>query len=222
VFNAFRQEDQQPMSLPEKARPQEDAPLARVPEEGFAPALAPSAPEARSSAVLAPPDPQLAPQLMESAALERPSVAEGVAVNTLPAQIDAGQVAPASTPSQASVPSLPAPPKVPAMPESSVGQGGNITNMVVYATQEGATLRIGGDAPLVCTHMLLRNPDRLAIDCAGQWNVRVPGVPRNKFIKAIRVGQQGDSTRFAVDLHQAPASYRMVQTSPQGIDVRLR
>jgi len=233
VLNAFKLEERQslPALLPEKARPHEDSPLTRVPAAGTVPALAPSAPEARSSAALAPPTPQIAPLPEEHASLDPVPVAEHasldsvpVAVKTVPAQIDAGQAAsPASSP-QAVAPSLPAPPVVPAMPESNVRQRGakHITNIVVYATQEGATLRLGGDAPLACKHMLLRNPDRLALDCPGQWNVTVPGVPQNKFIKAIRAGRQTGSTRLVIDLHQAPASYRVVQTSPQGLDVRLR
>jgi hypothetical protein len=70
--------------------------------------------------------------------------------------------------------------------------------------------------------MLLRNPDRLVLDFDGQWNVSVPVVPQNKLIKAVRVGRQADATRMVIDLHRAPASYRLVKTSPQGLDVRLR
>jgi hypothetical protein len=112
------------------------------------------------------------------------------------------------------------------MPEPSAKQtsGGakNITNLVVFATQEGATLRLGGDRPLVYTSMLLRDPDRFVLDLEGHWNVNIPGIPQNKLIKAIRVGRQADSTRMVVDLHSAPASCRLIKTSPQGLDVRLR
>jgi hypothetical protein len=220
VLNAFKLEDRQvlPALLPEKTRPHGDSPLA--PAEGSVPMLAPSAPTARSSDVLASPVPQAAPQPEERIAFEPAPVA----VKTVPAQIDAGHAAPPVSTPQAAAPSRPAPPQVPAMPESNARQRGvkNITNIVVYATQEGATLRLGGDAPLACTPMLLRNPDRLALDCPGQWNAHAPGVPQNKFIKAVRVGRQAGATRLVLDLHQAPASYRVVQTSPQGLDLRLR
>ena len=206
----------------EKARPQEDAPPARVPAER--PALAPAVPEAKGSAVLPLPPPRAALQQAESAAGAAP--AEGVAVKTVPAEIDAGQTDPAAAPLQAAAPSLPPPPKIPVMPEPSAKQtrGGskNITNIVVYATQEGATLRLAGDKPLEYTSMLLRGPDRLVIDFEGQWNVHVPALPANRLIKAIRVGRQADSTRMVIDLHRAPASHRLVKTSPQGLDVRLR
>lgn len=211
VLNASKLQDRQdlPASLPEKTR---------VFVEGSVPALAPAAPEVRSGAALAPPVPQVAPQPEERAAFEP----EPVVVKTVPAQIDAGQ-APAFSP-QAVAPSLPAPPAAQAIPVPNLGQRGakNITNIVVYATQEGATLRLGADAPLTCTPMLLRNPDRLALDCSGQWHVNVPGVPQNKFIKALRAGRQNGATRLVLDLHQAPASYRLVQTSPRGLDLRLR
>jgi hypothetical protein len=112
------------------------------------------------------------------------------------------------------------------MPEPVAKQTGkgvkNIPSAVVYVTQEGVTLRLGGDAPLECKPMLLRNPDRLALDFEGQWNVSTPVVPQNKLIKTVRVGRQADATRMVIDLHRAPASYRLVKTSPQGLDVRLR
>jgi hypothetical protein len=229
VFNSFRVEERQGMPAPlaEKMRPQADAPSARV-EERFAavPVLAPSAPEAPGSAALASSAPKAASQVTESAASGRASSAEGVTVKTVPAQIDAGQTAPADSPTQAATPSRAFPPKAPAMPEPGAGQTGggvkNITTAVIYATQEGATLRLGSDKPLVYTSMLLRNPDRLVLDFAGQWNVHAPSVPQNKVIKAVRVGRQADSTRMVIDLHRVPASYRLIKTSPQGLDVRLR
>jgi hypothetical protein len=209
-------------SVTDKARPQDAAPSpVRVHEE-----LAPAAPDAPGSAALAPQAPKASSQPVEHAASERASSAEGVAVKTVPAQIDAGQTGPADSSPQALAPSRPAPPKVAAMPTPAAKQasGGakNITSAVVYVTKEGVNLRLGGDAPLACKPMLLRNPDRLALDFEGQWNVNVPAVPQNKLIKSIRVGRQADSTRLVVDLHQAPASYRLIKTSPQGLDVRLR
>ena len=228
VLNSFKTEERHALPAPvtEKARPQEDAPPARLPADrpAPAPALAPVAPEAQSSAAVLPSPPKAAPQPAESAA--RPSSAEGVTVKTVPAQIDAGQTAPAAVPSQTATPSLPLPPKIPVMQEPSAKQtsGGtnNITHIVVYATQEGATLRLAGDKPLEYTSMLLRAPDRLVLDFEGHWNVNVPGVPQNRLIKAIRVGRQADSTRMVIDLHRTPASHRLVKTSPQGLDVRLR
>jgi len=223
VLNAFKLEERQglPALLPEKTRPREDNPVTHVPQAaGSVPALAPFAQEGRSGADLAPSASQIAPPPEERAELEPAPVA----VKTVPAQIDVGQAAPPASPPQDAASSRPAPQKAPAMPEPDISQRGpkNITKIVVYVTQEGATLRLGGDAPLACTPMLLRNPDRLALDCPGQWNVNAPGIPQNKFIKAIRVGRQTGATRLVLDLHQVPASYRVVQTSPQGIDLRLR
>ena len=209
VLNTFKLEERQspPALLPEKTRPHEGSTAARVPAEDSVPALAPPALEARSNASLVSPPQLVSPQPAQGAVLEPVPVV----IKTVPAQIDAGHTDPP-------------PPPVSAIAESKGKQRGakNITHIVVYATQEGATLRLGGDAPLACTAMLLRSPDRLALDCPGQWNVNAPGVPQNKFIKAIRVGRQTDATRLVVDLLQAPASYRVVQTSPRGIDVRLR
>jgi len=221
VLNSFRAEERLELFAPaaEKARPQDAAPAARASEERSA-----SAPR---SAALAPSASKAATQPGENLASERASSAEGVAVKTVPAQIDAGQTAPAASPPQAVTPARPAPPKVAAMPEPAAkpaARGGvrNITSAVVYVTQEGVTLRLGADAPLECKSMPLHNPERLVLDCDGQWNVAAPIVPQNKIIKAVRVGRQADSTRMAVDLHRAPASHRLLQTSPRGLDVRLR
>jgi len=221
VFNSYRAEEKQgvPATLAEKARPQDAAPSARLPEDHST--LPPAAPVAPGSASPAPPALKAAPPQAETAPAERPS-----AVKSVPAQIDAGRAAPAASPPQAVAPARPAPPKVAAIPEPSAKQTGkgvkNIPNAVVYVTQEGVTLRLGGEAPIECKPMLLRNPDRLALDFEGQWNVSVPTVPQNKLIKAIRVGRQADVTRMVIDLHRAPASWRLVKTSPQGLDVRLR
>jgi len=216
VLNSFKVGDRHgvPASAAEKAHSQENAPPARILEERAAPAQ--SAPEAASSAALVPPATKSAPQPAESDAAERGSSTAGVAVKTVPAQIDAGP--PPTIP--------PSPPKAPATPEPSAkqtsGNTKNITSIVVYATQEGATLRLGGDHPLVYKSMLLHNPDRFVLDFEGQWNVNIPGIPPNKLVKAIRVGRQTDSTRIVVDLHRAPASSRVIKTSPQRLDVRLR
>jgi hypothetical protein len=227
LLNASRMEERHGGSalLTEKARSQENPSPVRTPEErsSSAPAaLAPLAPEASGSAVLAPAPLKNTPPQAESASRERSASAEGIVVKTVPAQIDAGQTHNVGPLPQAAAPAR----QILAMPEPGAKQtsGGsmNITNIVVFATQEGATLRLGGDKPLVYTSMLLRDPDRLVLDLAGQWNVSIPGIPQNRLIKAIRVGRQADSTRMVVDLHGAPASYRLVKTSPQGLDVRLR
>ena len=217
VLNSFVTEERHgvPVSLSEQTRPQENVPPARIPEE-----RAVSAPEAQNGADAV----SSRPQSAESAAVARAPSTEGVAVKTVPAQIDSGQTAPADPPPQTAAP--PPPPQVSGMPEPGARQTGggakNITNIVVYATQEGATLRFGGDRPLVYKSMLLRNPDRLVIDFEGQWNVNIPGVPQNKLVKALRVGRQADATRMVVDLHREPVSYRLIKLSPQRLEVRLR
>ena len=223
VLNTVTREEVRtlPTAPPETTRSQTDRSLARSPAVDVAPPLVPAVPEARSSEIVTPPALSAAPMPAERAVLEPPSVA----VKTVPAQIDAGQAAQTVPPPQTTAPAPPPALKVPAVPESNARQKGakNITSIVVYATQEGATLRLGADALLECTSMLLRSPERLVLDCAGHWNVKnTPGVPQNKSIKAVRIGQQADGTRFVIDLHRAPAAYRLIQTSPQGIDLRLR
>ncbi|MCL2123683.1 MAG: hypothetical protein FWH34_06285, partial [Desulfovibrionaceae bacterium] len=115
MLNSFKMEERHglPASVTEKVRPQEKPSPARVPEEHSA-----SAPEAQSSAALAPPAAQSLPQSAKSDAAEQTPSAAGVAVKTVPAQIDAGHATPAPPPSP-SAPARLAPPQVPAAPEPS-------------------------------------------------------------------------------------------------------
>jgi hypothetical protein len=215
LFNAFTQEERQsvPAAVTDNVRPHEHASSARVPAERAA--LAPSA--ALTGTPTVPPQAQ-------SDAVEQTGVIAGVAVKTVPAQIDAGHTAPSSPPSPE--PARLAPVQASVASASSAkhtsGDVKNITSIAVYATQEGATIRLGGDSPLVYTSMLLHNPDRFVLDLEGQWNMTIPGIPQNKLVKAIRVGRQADSTRMVVDLHRAPVSCRVIKPSPHKLDVRLR
>jgi hypothetical protein len=143
---------------------------------------------------------------------------EGVAVKTVPAQIDAGQPDFPSPPRPEASPPRPSP----APAAKRAPSGGSITDFVVFATQEGATLRIGGDHALEYRPMLLANPDRLVLDLAGQWKANAPAVPQNKIVKSVRVGRQAGATRLVIDLHRKPSSYRLIKTSPRGLDIRLR
>lgn len=227
VLNSFMVEERHgaPASLlSEKTRLQENGLPVSVEQAPPAPVSVPPAREAPASAALS--VPKAASQPPESAAAGRNSSTEGVTVKTVPAQIDAGQASPASLPPPMPLPSRPTPPKAPALPEPGAKQtnGGakNITHVTVYATQEGATLRLSGNKPLVYKSMVLQKPDRFVLDVEGQWNMELPSVPQNKIVKAVRVGRQADSTRIVVDLHRAPAAYRLVKTSPQKLDVRLR
>ena len=230
MLNSFMVEERHgvPEALNEKTRPQEQAPPARGPEERAASVPLPAlpVPEAQGGVVLAPPALQATPQTPESIAVAQGPSAAGVTAKTVPAQIDAGHMAPAPLAPQTIAPPAPASPTLPVAPQANAKQtsGGakNITNIIVYATQEGATLRLGGDSPFVYKSLLLRDPDRFVLDFEGQWNVNIPGIPQNKIVKAIRVGQQADSTRMVIDLHRAPVSYRLIKASPQRLDVRLR
>ncbi len=199
---------------------QEEAPArpgAHAPEERAAVQPPPPA----SGGALPPPRPvvPVAPQAEPEPA---PST-EGIAVKTVPAQIDPGlSEAPAAQPAQPPAP-RPAAPKAPAEPAPKRAEKEkSINNIVVYVTQEGATVRLGADRPLVYKSMLLNKPDRLVLDFEGHWSTASPEVPQNKLVKSIRVGRQAEATRMVIDLHKAPAAYRLIKTSPQGLDIRLR
>lgn len=220
LLNSFVADEQAGLAPPvaaEKARPQQEAPPAHARERMQVPAA-----QTEQTAV-----PRLTPVPAADSGASLPS-AEGVAVKTVPAQIDPGRTDspephrnPVAVPASGapSVPGLSAPAE--AAPKRPTGSG-RITNLVVFSTQEGATLRLAADRPLLYKSMLLSNPDRLVLDLEGQWISPASAVPQNKIVKSVRIGRQADSTRLVIDLKHAPAAYRLIKTSPQGLDIRVR
>lgn len=122
---------------------------------------------------------------------------------------------------------VPAPQK--AQPKPALAQnaaptkGGKITNFVVFARDNGATIRMGGDGKIKYSSMTLENPNRVVVDMDGAWAFpeRLP-IPKNDIVSGIRVGKNGDKTRVVIDLKAKPRLSRMVEgQNGNSLDVRV-
>lgn len=87
-----------------------------------------------------------------------------------------------------------------------------ITRFVVFSRENGATVRIAGNAPIKYRSLNLDNPNRLVIDLDGVWQFpAAPGIPKNDLVSAVRIGKQGnDKTRVVIDLKGKPRIARVV------------
>lgn len=101
--------------------------------------------------------------------------------------------------------------------------GREIKRFVIYARENGATVRIGGGDRIHYTSMTLDNPDRIVLDMDGQWQFPPnPGVPKNEMVSNIRIGKNGDKTRVVIDLKGKPRSVRVLPTKKGDIlDIRV-
>lgn len=98
-----------------------------------------------------------------------------------------------------------------------------ITRFVVFSRENGATVRLAGNAPLRYKSMTLEDPNRVVIDLDGEWSMPAsPGVPKNDLVSGVRVGKLGDKTRIVIDLKQKPRISRTLPAkSGDGLDVRV-
>lgn len=98
-----------------------------------------------------------------------------------------------------------------------------IKRFVIYARENGATVRIGGGDRIHYTSMTLDNPDRIVLDLDGQWQFPPnPGVPKNEMVSNIRIGKNGDKTRVVIDLKGKPRSVRVLPTKKgDSLDIRV-
>ena len=61
-------------------------------------------------------------------------------------------------------------------------------------------LTLQGNAPMVGHYFTLENPDRVVLDLAGNWGIKMPAVPSNRLVRAVRIGQHDDKTRIVFDM----------------------
>ncbi|WP_165078156.1 MULTISPECIES: AMIN domain-containing protein [unclassified Desulfovibrio] len=97
-----------------------------------------------------------------------------------------------------------------------------ITRFVVFARDNGATVRLTGNGPLRYKSMNLQNPDRVVLDLEGDWEVKAPAVPKNPLVSAVRVGDLDGRTRIVIDLKGKPRTARVIPAKTgDGVDVRV-
>lgn len=82
-------------------------------------------------------------------------------------------------------------------------------------------LVLHGNAPMVGYYSILKNPDRVALDLAGNWEIKVPRVPSNRLIQAVRVGQHADKTRIVFDM-KIPGRVALVPLNRNALELRIQ
>lgn len=194
------------------AGPQEEPGLQSRPELAPPPEVRPPLPEqelARPEAVPVPPAPR--PVLPETK--PAPPEIKPPAPEVRPASPEAKPAPPATTPAS----------PVPAQRQEGAAPGGTVTRFVVYARDNGATVRIGTNARMDYSSMTLANPDRVVVDISGNWKFPPnPGIPRNDLVSAVRVGKSADKARVVIDLKMKPRRVTLVpMKNGNGVDVRV-
>lgn len=109
----------------------------------------------------------------------------------------------------------------PAVAKAAGGER-SISRFVVFARDNGATVRLVGSVPIRYKTMALTNPERLVVDLEGQWQIKAPGVPENVLVRNVRIGKMADKTRVVIDLSEKPARTRFVLSKDRNtLDVRV-
>jgi hypothetical protein len=118
-----------------------------------------------------------------------------------PDQIQNIRPEPAATPaSPAPIPVRPAPDPTASVPASPSAQG-SLRDISLHFKDGGMILRLEGDVPLSARYFILSAPERLVLDISGNWKgIKVPAMPSNNIIKAIRLGRHGNADRLVLDL----------------------
>lgn len=98
-----------------------------------------------------------------------------------------------------------------------------LKNIGVHFSGQNMMLRLESDSVFPIKHFVLTKPDRLVIDLPGNWkNMRVPTVPQNNIIKAVRLGSQPGGPRLVLDLAKAPSHQEVVKVSDTVVEVLVR
>lgn len=97
-----------------------------------------------------------------------------------------------------------------------------IKKIAIFRMDDEVALRVEGSEAVTYKTMQLKSPDRLVLDLDGEWAIKAPGVPDNKFISNVRIGKQSDKTRIVIDLKQNPQGVRYVKRGAEGFDVRMK
>lgn len=108
--------------------------------------------------------------------------------------------------------------------KGAVSKNMEVKKFVIFARENGATVRITGNGPMAWRSMVLDNPPRVVLDLDGEWSFPAhPGVPKNDMVNTVRVGKPaGNKTRVVIDLKNKPKSSRVIAAKDgDGFDVRV-
>ncbi len=175
------------------------------------------------------------PPAPEAAKPAPPAAAESAPAKPAPAAPDPAAAQPAAEPSvpQASATSAAsatsgqaaAPERAPLVSKTSLPAKAGI-NVVTSATltMDGDTvvLRLQGNAPLRGKAFLMGGPDRAVLDLQGVWSAEAPKVTSNRMVQALRVGNQGQTTRFVFDMRVKPGKVSLKQVNDKTLELTIR
>ena len=74
---------------------------------------------------------------------------------------------------------------------------------------------------MVGHYSILKEPERVVLDLAGNWELEVPRVPSNRLIKAVRVGQHEDKTRLVFDM-KTEGKVALVPLNRNSLELRIQ
>ena len=104
--------------------------------------------------------------------------------------------------------------------ETPAAAGKSIERFVVYVRENGATVRIVGNTNISYKPMLLTEPDRVVLDLDGDWDIKAPGIPKNKLVTNIRIGKPNGKTRVVIDLNSTAKIRYTLSKDRRMLDVR--
>lgn len=97
----------------------------------------------------------------------------------------------------------------------------SVERFVVYAREDGATVRIVGNANISYKPMVLTGPDRVVVDLDGDWDIKAPGIPKNDLVTNVRIGKLNGKTRVVIDLNSSAKTRYTLSKDRRMLDVRV-
>ena len=97
----------------------------------------------------------------------------------------------------------------------------SVERFVVYAREDGATVRIVGNVNISYKPMVLTGPDRVVVDLDGDWDIKAPGIPKNDLVTNVRIGKLNGKTRVVIDLNSSAKTRYTLSKDRRMLDVRV-
>ncbi len=82
--------------------------------------------------------------------------------------------------------------------------------------------RLTGVAPIKGKAFALNTPDRIVVDLQGLWSIALAKTPDNKFLQAVRSGQNKENTRLVFDLKRAAKTFKLVQIDAKTLELQAK
>ena len=84
------------------------------------------------------------------------------------------------------------------------------------------SFRLTGVAPIKGKAFALNTPDRIVVDLQGLWSIALAKTPDNKFLQAVRSGQNKENTRLVFDLKRAAKTFKLVQIDAKTLELQAK